>query len=226
MNTNYFNVFLFLVFSGNSYASDTLKANLLEDVEGNKYEIINIGNQIWMRENLRTHTFRNGDPIPLVDENESWRRMTTAACCHHGNQQFNCDLYGKLYNFYAVEDSGGLCPQGWRIPKEADFNELTQYLGGEEVAGGKLKDVGTACWQTPNMGATNESGFSALPGGQRSVFGIFGNLGNTGTWWTGSNNNTFTAWALSLFSYSGGSGVYKYYYDKKVGLSVRCIKGS
>jgi len=221
----YFKALMFLFSTFSIYASDSLNTSQVVDIEGNEYSTVIIGNQIWMRENLRTSTFRNGDTILHVDDNGTWSKLKTGAWCHLYNQNTQCDIYGKLYNYYAVEDSRGLCPLGWRIPTENDFNILTQYLGGEQIAGGKLKDVGTTCWQTPNLGATNESGFSALPGGQRSNKGIFGNLGNAGSWWTITKNNTISAWSISLFSFTGGNAVYKYFNEFNVGLSVRCIKG-
>jgi uncharacterized protein (TIGR02145 family) len=140
------------------------------------------------------------------------------------NSNTQCEIYGKLYNYYAVSDPRGLCPKGWRVPSEKDFTELVQHLGGEAIAGGKLKDVGTTCWLTPNLGASNESGFSGLPGGKRSSTGNFGSKGNIGSWWTSTKNQNDTAWSISLFSFSGGNAVYKYYNDLSEGLSVRCLK--
>ncbi len=225
MNANrYCHTLIFLLFSLSIYASDSLNTSQVVDIEGNEYETVMIGSQIWMRENLRTSTFRNGDSIFHAPDNGTWSKLKTGGWCHLYNQNSQCDVYGKLYNFYAVEDSRGLCPVGWRIPTENDFNILTQYLGGEQIAGGKLKVVGTTCWQTPNLGATNESGFSALPGGQRSIIGKFGNLGNSGSWWTSSKNKANTAWSIYLFSFTGGNAVYKYFNEYNVGLSVRCIK--
>jgi len=198
--------------------------NQVVDIEGNDYEVVIIGKQVWMQENLRTSTYRNGDTIVHAPKNTDWAGLQKGAWCMVENSNTQCEIYGKLYNHFAVTDPRGLCPKGWRVPSEEDFTKLALFLGGEAVAGGKLKDVGTSCWQTPNLGASNESGFSGLPGGQRSSNGKFGNIGNIGSWWTSTKNQNNTAWSISLFAYTGGNAVYKYYQELNAGLSVRCIK--
>lgn len=198
--------------------------NQVVDIEGNNYEVVVIGKQVWMQENLRTRTYRNGDTILHTPKKEDWAFLQKGAWCMVENSNTQCEIYGKLYNHFAVSDSRGLCPKGWRVPSKEDFTILAQYLGGEAVAGGKLKEVGTSCWQTPNLGASNESGFSGLPGGQRSKIGNFNNIGNIGTWWTSTKNQNNTAWSISLFAFTGGNAVYKYYHELNEGLSVRCIK--
>jgi uncharacterized protein (TIGR02145 family) len=212
---------LFLFLSMYGFSSDSLK---ITDIEKNDYDVVVIGKQVWMQENLRTSTYRNGDSILHAPNNADWGGLQKGAWCMVENSNSQCEIYGKLYNHYAVSDPRGICPKGWKVPSLEDFNVLAQFLGGEAVAGGKLKDVGTTCWQTPNLGATNESGFSGLPGGQRSAVGKFGNIGNIGTWWTNTKNQNNTAWSISLFAYTGGNALYIYYNEFRNGLSVRCIK--
>ena len=220
-SSKYLFTLLFLFLSMYGFSNDSLR---ITDIENNDYEVVVIGKQVWMKENLRTSTYRNGDTILHAPKNTDWSGLQNGAWCMVENSNSQCEIYGKLYNYYAVLDQRGLCPLGWKVPSIEDFNVLAQFLGGEAVAGGKLKDVGTTCWQTPNLGATNESGFSGLPGGQRSTTGKFGNIGNIGTWWTSSKNQNNTAWSISLFAYTGGNAVYKYYNEFNNGLSVRCIK--
>lgn len=220
--SKYLFTLLFLFLSIYGFSTDSLK---ITDIEKNDYEVVVIGKQVWMKENLRTSTYRNGDTILHAHKNTDWDNAASGAWCSVENSNTHCEIYGKLYNYFAVSDPRGLCPKGWKVPSVEDFNVLAQFLGGEAVAGGKLKEVGTTCWQTPNLGATNESGFSGLPGGQRSATGKFGNIGNIGTWWTNTKNQDNTAWSVSLFSYTGGNALYKYYNEFNNGLSVRCIKG-
>ena len=234
--SKYLSALIMLFLSVYGYSIDSLKlkkianSNLIldttkvVDIEENDYETVLIGNQLWMRENLRTSTFRNGDSIFHAHNNIDWASLQKGAWCMIENSNTQCEIYGKLYNYYAVSDPRGLCPKGWRVPSEKDFTKLVQHLGGEAIAGGKLKDVGTTCWLTPNLGASNESGFSGLPGGKRSSTGNFGSIGNIGSWWTSTKNQNDTAWSISLFSFSGGNAVYKYYNDLSEGLSVRCLK--
>jgi uncharacterized protein (TIGR02145 family) len=180
-----------------------------------------IGTQQWMEKNLDVMTYRNGDIIPQVTDATEWARLTTGAWCYYNNDPLNGAIYGKLYNWYAVNDPRGLAPQGWSIPNEWDW--LSTVLGGDVVAGGKMKTTGTTRWTTPNTNATNESGFSGLPGGNRNPDGSFGNVGNHGNWWGGMN--------YYLQSESTGRRLYSYnenfhedFYNYRNGLSVRCIR--
>ncbi len=153
-----------------SFNPDLTYSTLL-DIEGNEYKTIQIGNQTWMAENLRTTKYNDGSSIPVVNDNISWLNLTTAAYCWYDNDISRKDIYGALYNWHTVT-SGNLCPAGWHVPKNEEWTVLTAYLGGESVAGGKLKETGTAHWN-PNSDATNESGFTALPGGMRGNGGAF-----------------------------------------------------
>lgn len=156
------NVFI-LGFILNSYSQQT---EIFTDARDDKvYKIVKIGNQVWMAENLNTSHYLNGDSIPQVQDKAEWVALTTGAWCYYQNDAENGKTYGKLYNWYAVNDPRGLAPEGWHIPTDAEWIALIDYLGGTNVAGGKMKQIGTVHWISPNLGATNESGFSALPGG-------------------------------------------------------------
>jgi uncharacterized protein (TIGR02145 family) len=184
---------------------------------------ITIGKQQWMIVNLDVETYRNGDTIPQVIFNSEWAALTTGAWCYYNNDPANGARYGKLYNWYALNDPRGLSPKGWHIPTDAEWTTLTTFLGGEVIAGGKLKEVGTFNWQSPNRQATNESGFSALPGGRRSANGSFVDIGTYGNWWSATQSYSSNAWYHYLNFNDGTIGRYSGD-DKKNGLSVRCLK--
>jgi uncharacterized protein (TIGR02145 family) len=177
-----------------------------------------------MCKNLDITTYRNGDEIPEVADNTEWSALTTGAWCYYDNSSANGEVYGKMYNWYAVNDSRGLAPSGWHIPSDAEWMTLKDYLGGESVAGGKMKETGTSHWQSPNEGATNESGFTALPGGYRDgVGGSYGDIGRVGHWWSSTEFDVTHAgeWYLSYYYTRGIFG--RSSLDKN-GFSVRCIK--
>ena len=181
-----------------------------------------IGTQQWMEKNLDVLTYRNGDVIPQVTDPTAWAALTTGAWCYYNNDVANGAIYGKLYNWYAVNDARGLAPQGWHVPSDAEWTTLSTTLGGDAVAGGKMKVAGTTRWTTPNTGATNESGFAGLPGGSRSANGTFGGVGGSGYWWSSTEFDTPGAWGRFL---SCGSGsVYRGNDFKRLGFSVRCLR--
>jgi uncharacterized protein (TIGR02145 family) len=200
------------------------------DIDGNVYSTVQIGDQVWMGENLRTIRYNNGDPIPLVTVNADWKVLTTPAYCWYQNNQAGYGaVYGALYNWYAVDsESNGhrsICPVGWHMPTEAEWSTLTSYLGGLGVAGGKLKESGTTHWLPPNTGATNASGFSGLPGGYRGyVSGACDNLGMFGHWWSSTSAETDLAWGEGLFFLDDPANHSTS--AKKNGFSIRCIKDS
>ena len=192
------------------------------DIDGNAYPTITIGTQVWMAENLRVTHYRNGNAIPNVTDNSAWAALTSGAYCWYNNKQGTNAKYGALYNWYAVNNSHGLCPAGWHVPSDAEWTIFTNYLGGLSVAGGKMKSV-SALWSSPNTDATNNSGFSGLPGGDRSSeTGGFYNLGGTGYFWSSSQYSTNGAWGRYLYYVSAYVG--RSYYNKEDGLSVRCLK--
>jgi uncharacterized protein (TIGR02145 family) len=200
--------------------------SFIEDFDGNVYPTVKIGTQCWMQSNLKVSKYRNGAFIPIGSTYSTWNTWNTqffisGAYAIYANNNANDALYGKLYNWYAVNDGRGLCPTGWHVPSIEEWDILVSHLGGREVAGGKLKSV--TGWSAPNTGATNESGFTGLPGGYLNDWYDFDKLGENGNWWSSSSNgNNGGAWALSLWDDSGY--VYKNYEDYDYGLSVRCLR--
>jgi uncharacterized protein (TIGR02145 family) len=185
---------------------------------------IEIGEQEWMAENLNVTTFRNGDSIPEAHTSEAWEKRIAQrkpAWCYYGMDSTNEEKYGKLYNWYAVNDPRGIAPIGWHVPSDAEWRTLIDYLGGEHFAGGKMKESGTIHWESPNTGATNESGFSALPGGYRYHDGFY-YMGYQAYFLTSTEYTTFSAWTRA-FNYDN-SEVYSYHGNKWDGYSVRCVR--
>ena len=176
--------------------------------------------QIWQSTNLDVTTYRDGTPIPQVTDPTAWAGLTTGAWCYYNNDPESG--YGKLYNWYAVNDPRGLAPTGWHVPTDAEWTTLTTFLGGEAVAGGKMKTPGTMSWLTPNTGATNSSGFSGLPGGFRNSNGPFDLFGSYGLWWSSTEDSTPYAWSRNL-NYNNGN-VDRYTDAKRLGFSVRCLR--
>jgi uncharacterized protein (TIGR02145 family) len=210
---------------GNVATFTTQIYGTVTDVEGNSYKTVNIGTQVWMAENLKTTEYRNGDlietttPITLdiSDQNEPKYQWD-----NYNGSETNVLTYGRLYTWYTVSDYRGICPAGWHVPTEKDLESLVTFLGGNMVAGGKLKENGTAHWYSPNTGATNETGFSALPGTDRTFFGGFSLNGFECTYWTVTDLNIVQAlyWYLSCNDNHVSSG----YDGKKNGFSIRCVK--
>jgi len=183
---------------------------------------VTICNQVWMNKNLDVSTYRNGDPIPEVTDTAQWANLTTGAWCYYNNDPANGAIYGKLYNWYAVNDPRGLAPQGWHIPTDAEWTTLSTLLGGDAAAGGKMKTTGTTRWTTPNTSATNESGFAGLPGGARYYDGTFSTVGGYGYWWSATENNSTKA-SFRRLDYDNGS-LNSYNNRKIIGFSVRLVK--
>jgi len=198
--------------------------------DGYTYTSIVLGNgQEWMAENLRTTSYANGDPIPNITNNTQWSNLTTGAWVHYNNDSQYENPYGKLYNWYTVVDTRNVCPTGWHVPSDAEWSTFINYLdpnadGGNNTntAGGKMKSTGTQYWQSPNQDATNESGFSGLPGGYRGPNGSFFGIGYYGYWWSSTEYDSISAWFRYL-SYDGGS-VDRGGNDKRDGFSVRCLR--
>jgi len=185
-------------------------------------QTVTIGTQVWMTKNLDVSTFRNGDPIPQAKTDDEWRKAgdnKQPAWCYYENDPANGAKYGKLYNWYAVSDSRGLAPVGYHVPSDAEWTILTDYLGGAEKAGAKMKSK--QGWANDGNG-TNSSGFSGLPGGIRSLNGAFYDVGEFGYWWSYVVTNTNYAWYCYLNYYNGN--VYRYDFNKQRGFSVRCLR--
>ena len=181
---------------------------------------ITIGTQVWEAKNLDVTTYRNGDPIPQITDSAEWVNATTGGWCYYQNNPGNDSVYGKLYNWYAVNDPRGLAPQGWHLPTNDEWLKLVNFLGGRLVSGGKMK--ATTLWNTPNRGATNSSNFGGLPGGGRDF--IFVNQNAAGYWWstTPSTDHPLKVWGVSLDALTETTGQIEF--EKFLGLSVRCVK--
>lgn len=198
-------------------------------IDDNCITVVTICNQVWMAKNLEVTKYRNGDDIPQVQDQAAWKNLTTGAWCYNNNDPAIGNVYGKLYNWYAVNDSRGLAPQGWHVPSSSEWEAITTCLGGSNVAGGAMKEAGTSHWTYPNAGATNSSGFTALPGGFRigNSFNDFIGVGSAGYWWHSTlvypldpSSNPYIEWL-----YYNWTSIYDATnFSKNCGLSVRCVK--
>ena len=199
------------------HAIDSLSCTWMK-YQGHVYELVLIGDQCWFAENLRAEQYRNGDAIPEVTDNATWGNTSDGARAAYSNDAANVSTYGYLYNWFAVDSAAGLCPGGWHVPSDGEWTELTDFLGGESVAGAQMKSSSS---DTPSWDGTNSSGFSALPGGWRTNDGYFYNVGNKGDWWSASpvENN---AWCRIL--YSGSDPVNRGGLNRRFGFSVRCVR--
>jgi uncharacterized protein (TIGR02145 family) len=192
------------------------------DVDGNVYRTLKIGTQTWMVENLKVRHYRNGDPVPNVSDTAAWGSLTTGAFSWYDNDSSNHGTYGILYNWFAATDSRNIAPEGWHVPTDVEWTILVNYLGGAAAAGGKMKETGTGHWNAPNTGATNESGFNALPAGYRYADnGSFRQLGRDADWWTATQVDAAYAWFRNIYYDAASTG--RYYYNKQNGFSIRCV---
>lgn len=193
----------------------------MSDIDGNVYYTVKIGDQWWMAENLKVTHYRDGNSIPLVTDG-SWDGLTVGAYCEYYNDADKAEAYGRLYNWYAVDDSRNIAPEGWHVPSDADWQILIDYLGGDAVAGGKLKEAGSVHWLSPNTGATNASGFMALPVGFRLALGLYLGITAETAFWSSTENNYSEAWSRDLtYNYED---VNHFNFPKSYGLSIRCVK--
>lgn len=216
---------IILLFSGCEKEEE--KISSVTDTDGNIYRVVTVGRQIWMAENLRTTKFRTGDKIPTTnpaDLDISGESNPVYQWAYDGDEK-NAAVYGRLYTWYTVIDTLGLCPDGWHVPDREDWAVLAEHTGGAESGGGKLKEKGTAHWFEPNTGATDTTGFTALPGGYRGFNGDFFFLGHSGIWWssTESDHGEGSAWIRSLNRYSS-SFYLLFTFNVASGFSVRCIR--
>ena len=198
---------------------------VVNDIDGNVYKTIVIGNQTWMAENLRTTQYQNGDTLQNVTDNTQWNNLSIGAYCNYNNTNSldTIGTYGRLYNWYAVADSRKLAPKGWHVPTMMDWNVLVNYLGGDSIASNKLKEIGDFHWASPYK-SDNSSGFTALPGGQRDQpdGGYDQGVQFYSVWWASSECNASSAGFLYLYYWS--SIVHHGANYKNNGYSVRCIK--
>ena len=209
----------------------------ITDIDGNEYNTVLIGEQCWMKENLKTTTYQNGTPIPNVTDDNAWYNLTTGAYVWYGNDISWKDTYGALYNWYATVDANSLCPTGWHVPTNDEWTTLADFIGGTgSPNGNKLKSCrqvnspqGGGCntsehprWDESSENGTDDYGFSGLPSGYRGNVGEFGNVGGTGIWWSSTEESSISAWGRYLHDSNGSAGVLDYM--KRKGFSVRCLR--
>jgi len=206
---------LFFVLSGSTlYSQDQII-----DIDNNIYKTVTIGSSIWLAENLKTTKFNDGTPILLESNNIIWASLIAPGYCWYNNDSIgNKNMYGALYNWYAAK-TGNLCPQGWHVSTHEDWKEVFTFLGGEVFSGGKLKETGYDHWNSPNSGADNSSGFTALPGGYRDIMGGYDLMGSCGVWWS-----IWSKKCLKVQLYDFGAGVNNSWSDRSAGNSIRCVK--
>ncbi len=204
-----------------SLTTTAITSITVTDLDGNTYPTVTIGAQTWMKENLKTTKLNDGTVIPLVTNNSVWTNLKTPGICWYDNSITNYNIYGALYNWYAI-DTRKVCPVGWHVPSDSDWTILTSFLGGTNLGGGKLKESGTSHWSIPNSGATNETGFTALPGGYRYNIGVYANISLTGNWASSTyiSVDGFSVWIM----YYGESAIRRSGELNTGGFSVRCIK--
>ncbi len=203
------------------------------DLEGNVYSTTSIGSRRWMADNLKATRYSNGDPIPFAASNLQWTGTSSGAWCIYGSQAGYDVFHGKLYNWYAASDARNVCPSGWHVPTDIDWQELESAIGvpasnlngtgsrgAMANAGGQLKAL--VMWDNPNIGATDSLEFTALPGGTRFTDGNFGQNGAKGFWWTQSESDDAYAWQRSLAN--NNAGVYRFPAAKSIGASIRCVE--
>jgi uncharacterized protein (TIGR02145 family) len=204
---------------------DAITSETVKDIDGNIYHTVKIGTQVWMVENLKTTKFNDGTDIPNITNNIEWEGyigLGYPAYCDYENTASNSNTYGRLYNWHSITNVKSICPTGWHIPSDSEWETLSAFLGGGSVAGGKLKETGTAHWISPNTGATNSSGFTALPAGSRQFgVGTFGALGENTVFWSSTSIDEEMAWLRWIYYDNSGFGRIGF---GKAGYSVRCVK--
>jgi uncharacterized protein (TIGR02145 family) len=214
-------IFIFMLFLSIGLLSVHAQVTV-KDIDGNVYKTITIGKQLWMSENLKTTKYRNGEEIGTTGTVSQDIRMTVLPKFQWGynGKESNSDIYGRLYTWYAATDNRGVCPLGWHVPTDTEWSTLITFLGGEILAYGKLKESDEIHWLKYDTG-TNETGFTALPGGLRNSRGPFDDLGISGYWWSSSEGGTFEAWCQVMNNTPGSLN--RNLFLKRNGLSIRCI---
>ncbi len=227
-NTTYYVRAYAINFIGTSYG-ETVSFNTaaggnpgtVTDIDGNIYNTIQIGNQIWMKENLKTTRYRNGDAIPYASDATAWGLLTSGGYCYYDNLQSNFNTYGGLYNWLAASDSRNIAPQGWHVPAFSEWQTLINYLGGTSVAGGKIKETGTAHWLAPNP-AGNSSDFTALGSGLRDQAGNYFAMYYTAYWWSVTDGGSGYSWGAVVNN--NDETFYTTAYLQQLGFPIRCVK--
>jgi len=206
-----------------------VNAQTITDIDENAYNIVTIGEQTWMTENLKVKKYSNGDEIPLVVKSEDWGIQTTGAYCNYYHDESNINPYGRLYNWFAVVDLRGLCPTGWHVPTIKDWKALIAFLGGEDLAAGKMKSRGnlkeeTGLWIYPNAISEPACGFNGLPGGYRRADGEFVFMGLYGNFWSSSEYPVVSPKARFIYLFNQYEFITLGDWEKTYGFSVRCLK--
>jgi uncharacterized protein (TIGR02145 family) len=201
--------------------------DVCEDIDGNVYETVWIGEQLWMAENLKVTHYNNGDAITHITNEEHWGSLDEGQYGVYDDEPTNANIYGNIYNWAVIGDIRGICPVGWHVPSDDEYTVLTDFLGGESVAGGKMKEAGLEHWNYDSdqisLEATNESGFTGLPAGHRNTnSGDYIYMGFYGYFWSSTENGSDLAWRRYLFHYS--SGVARDTFGKPNGFSIRCLR--
>lgn len=217
----------------NAVPADDSIPSTVSDIDGNVYKTVVIGKQVWLQENLRTKTYRNGKRIAGKLSNGQWKVNKTGAYAVYNNDSIKEKAYGKLYNWYAIANPAGLCPAGWHVPKDAELNKLVMYLDQygdttelkrvqSEIAGGAMKEVGISHWASPNTGATGTANYLGFSGGNKGPDGKCNDVGAYGYWWTSTSANNNEAYGRLLSYFNGNIDRFKA--SKNIGFSVRCMK--
>jgi uncharacterized protein (TIGR02145 family) len=222
-NTKYYVRAYAINSAGTGYGNElSFTTFAVADIDSNLYNAVIIGTQTWLGENLKTTRYNNGESIPNITDQTEWYNQLAGAYSNYDNNPSNGDIYGRLYNFYAISDPRGVCPSGWHIPSDAEWTTLVDNLGGMSIAGGKIKEMGTTHWTSANPDETNDFGFTALPGGFRYFTGTFNAIGDFAYWWSSTEYSSDYHWISYISQYSGY--LLKNYYLKNYGLTVRCAK--
>lgn len=229
MKTNFLLLFAFVLCLSCKQETITSVDTRPKDIDGNIYDTVKIGTQIWMKQNLKTTRYNDGTVIGEVEDSTAWANIYnngssthTPAWCYYNADAANNVTYGKLYNFYAV-NTGKLAPTGWHVPSDAEWTTLINYLGGEDVAGNKMKAT-TLWFLVSGIVNTNSSGFTALPAGIRSGYGVTYGKGEYASFWSSTDDGTFDAWARHLHSDDAHATKGFFAPGKECGFSVRCIR--
>jgi uncharacterized protein (TIGR02145 family) len=194
------------------------------DIEGNLYHTVTIGTQVWTVENLKTSHYNDGAEIPAATNDLEWQSADAPAYCWFNNDSATyANTYGALYNWYTIETER-LCPTGWHVPEDSEWTTLIEYLGGDSIAGGKMKEIGTSHWKSPNTAASNSSGFSALPGGFRLDNGLFFNLGFNAYFMSSTEYDYDNGYAWRRILDRSFGSIHRDGSNKVYGQSVRCVK--
>lgn len=199
-----------------------IKKEIITDIDGNIYHTIAIGTQVWLVENLKTTKYNDGTEIPFISAPaEAWYELNSPGYCWYNDQEFDKETTGALYNWHAI-DTGKLCPEGWHVPTDKEWSILAEFLGGETVAGGKMKTTGTESWSSPNTGATNSTGFTAFYSSFRGKSGFIPSSNGTLLLWSSTAYDEVDAWAWYLRFDSEALG--RHHGGKYHGFAVRCLK--